>query len=468
MGDLLFEYKAKNGDILSFDMSQTICKPFGFYYSDRVMTPKGPASVVGIREGCMWFHIDGDTGASFWDTGKSYQDLQKLPITLIEPQPILVDLTEKNGVYKLKRITFKERNLHIILQNENGPCPLIAIGNVLALRGDIMIDSGDPGDIHKSVDIEYIKNLLTDLLVLRNASKGDDVAAQVQKAINQLPNLQTGMDVNFGFSQPDSFEKTDQSRIFELLGVRLMHGWMVDPIDSETCVVIANNTYNDLMNKLVALDNPTTSPSTPSQPSQTSQTISQPSSQPSSQTPPTPLSPTASPSSPVQSNPPDNEQKKDEPPKQPTPQDYHEGEIISSFLHQTSSQLTAHGLNVLRDSLQEGEFCVFFRNNHFSTLTKHDNQLYILVTDIGYEKERNIIWDLLNSVDGSSLLATGDFVPADDEKKEEITKTLELMGFPKNKIEEGLKSTPREKLVNPDDAISYLAQMFQQQPRQVV
>lgn len=41
------------------------------------------------------------------------------------------------------------------------------------------------------------------------------------------------MDVNFGFLEPDSFEKTDQSRIFDLLGVRIVHGWIVDPIDAE-------------------------------------------------------------------------------------------------------------------------------------------------------------------------------------------------------------------------------------------
>lgn len=36
----------------------------------------------------------------------------------------------KKSFYELKKINFFGRKLCIILQNENGPCPLIAIGNL--------------------------------------------------------------------------------------------------------------------------------------------------------------------------------------------------------------------------------------------------------------------------------------------------------------------------------------------------
>jgi hypothetical protein len=37
-------------------------------------------------------------------------------------------LEEKPLIYELKRIDFLNRKAPIVLQNENGPCPLIAIG----------------------------------------------------------------------------------------------------------------------------------------------------------------------------------------------------------------------------------------------------------------------------------------------------------------------------------------------------
>ena len=74
--------------------------------------------------------------------------------------------------------------------------------------------------------------------------------------------------------------------------------------------------------------------------------------------------------------------------------------------------------------MQEDEYAVFFRNNHFSTLTKHAGTvgfffffykmvisisspkkknfhtgfLYNLVTDIGYERERLIVWEKFDTV----------------------------------------------------------------------
>lgn len=47
------------------------------------------------------------------------------------------------------------------------------------------------------------------------------------------------------------------------------------------------------------------------------------------------------------------------------------GSIAEQFLSSTATQLTYHGLCELTSTVQEGELCVFFRNNHFSTMTKH-------------------------------------------------------------------------------------------------
>ena len=49
---------------------------------------------------------------------------------------------------------------------------------------------------------------------------------------------------------------------------------------------------------------------------------------------------------------------------------------------------------------------VFFRNNHFSALTKHDGQLFLLVTDLGYRKEA-VVWERLDDVTGDVEFLTG-------------------------------------------------------------
>lgn len=43
---------------------------------------------------------------------------------------------------------------------------------------------------------------------------------------------------------------------------------------------------------------------------------------------------------------------------------------MQEFITSTASQLTEYGLLELLTTLNEGELCVLFRNNHFSTLLK--------------------------------------------------------------------------------------------------
>ncbi len=50
-------------------------------------------------------------------------------------------MDESNPVYSLKRIKFFSRDVAIVCQNENGPCPLLAIVNVLSLRNQIKLPS---------------------------------------------------------------------------------------------------------------------------------------------------------------------------------------------------------------------------------------------------------------------------------------------------------------------------------------
>ena len=91
--------------------------------------------------------------------------------------------------------------------------------------------------------------------------------------------------------------------------------------------------------------------------------------------------------------------------------------LMQDWLATSANQLTYYGLEQLHRSLNESEMVVFFRNNHFSTMTKHAGELYLLATDIGFLQERDIVWERLNQVDGDSTLCDGLFKALDLEMR---------------------------------------------------
>ena len=46
--------------------------------------------------------------------------------------------------YKLKTIDFLGRRVPIVVQNANGPCPMLALANVLLLRNQIQLSPDAP------------------------------------------------------------------------------------------------------------------------------------------------------------------------------------------------------------------------------------------------------------------------------------------------------------------------------------
>ncbi|KAL2902367.1 Ubiquitin carboxyl-terminal hydrolase MINDY-2 [Bienertia sinuspersici] len=86
-----------------------------------------------------------------------------------------------------------------------------------------------------------------------------------------------------------------------------------------------------------------------------------------------------------------------------------QGELINNFLESNANQLTFFGLFSLQDGLKERELCVFFRNNHFSTMFKLEDELYLLATDQGYMNQPDLVWEKLNEVNGDTLFMTSNF-----------------------------------------------------------
>ncbi|KAK4769449.1 hypothetical protein SAY86_027599 [Trapa natans] len=268
---------------------------------------------------------------------------------------------EKESIHKTKIIQFLGRTTPVILQNDNGPCPLLAICNVLLLRNNLNL-SPDTAEVSQ----ERLLSLVAERLIDSNCNvnnKDDEYLENQQKniadAIDLLPRLTTGIDVNIEFKRIGDFEFTPECAIFDLLDIPLYHGWIVDPQDHETANAITNKSYNAIMGELVALD---------AQGVEDARGV-----------------------------------------VSKMKLTLHQGELVRNFLKNNVSQLTFYGLFCLQDGLKEHELCVFFRNNHFSTMFKYQGELYLLAIDQGYINQPNLVWEKLNEVNGDTLFMTGNF-----------------------------------------------------------
>jgi hypothetical protein len=121
-----------------------------------------------------------------------------------------------------------------VCQNENGPCPLIALANTLLLQGRIFIHP-DNSIISLTGLIELIANCLLEQNENRNKTDAESSAnylavAQRQDQLNDvltiLPSLVHGLDLNICFDGVDKFEFTRELTVFDALGISVFHGWV--------------------------------------------------------------------------------------------------------------------------------------------------------------------------------------------------------------------------------------------------
>ena len=180
--------------------------------------------------------------------------------------------------FKVKRIDFLGAKRAIVCQNENGPCPLIGIVNVLLLRNAVTLQ-GAP-DVPE-VSAQELMSLVAARILDENArggaggrtgddaAKGDDFEAMdaeqaeamrqnqeqnVSDAMAALPSLATGLDVNVRFRHALDFEFTAELAIFDLLDITLCHAWVADPAHHpEAAAAIGARGYNQLMERVIEL-----------------------------------------------------------------------------------------------------------------------------------------------------------------------------------------------------------------------
>ncbi|NWS19602.1 MINY1 hydrolase, partial [Pachyramphus minor] len=266
--------------------------------------------------------------------------------------------------YCVKWIRWKGELTPVITQSENGPCPLLAIMNVLLLRWKARWGVKLPPQKEVITAEELMAHLGDCILATQPRETSEGLQLNFQQNISDtmtvLPKLSTGLDVNVRFTGVSDFEYTPECIVFDLLNIPLYHGWLVDPQSPEMVQAVGKLSYNQLVEKIITCKQATDSSLLD------------------------PPSPDVAP---------------------PTPP----GLVAEQFLEATASQLSYHGLCELTAAAPEGELGVFFRNNHFSTMTKHKGHLYLLVTDQGFLQEEGVVWESLHTVDGDSCFCDTEF-----------------------------------------------------------
>ncbi|CCA71587.1 hypothetical protein PIIN_05524 [Serendipita indica DSM 11827] len=263
-----------------------------------------------------------------------------------------------------------QRRVRIVTQNTNGPCSFIAICNILIMRGAITIRPRD----RRSASYEYLAGLVGDYLV------NNVMDVDLDAVFSVLPKTQEGMDLNPLFTSISSFRpagKGGELKLFDLAGIKLVHGWIADPQSSEFAALSKAEDYDTCMDLIVAAD--------------------------------------AAMGGKLMVE--DNEAMLVEDsaakPAQLSEEEHQkvvDALQIRHWLDSNPTQMTYHGLFALNESqyIEPNELVCFFRGSHLSVLYKRkepgteSTMLYTLVTDRVFLKETDVVWESLVDVDGHS------------------------------------------------------------------
>ena len=283
----------------------------------------------------------------------------------------------------------KLRQSPVMVQNANGPCPLLALVNALVLStpSDYATALGETLRVREQVSLGLLLDAVIDELISRNGDLPD-----VSDMYAFLVNLHTGMNVNprfvpssetlvnlmdspieeglpgdlHGSRKAGGFEDTREMKLYSTFAIPLIHGWM-PPRNHPAFAALKRTarTYEDAQNLMF------------------------------------------------------REEELEEKLRQQglTPEEQLALEDIGSvkfFLSSTATQLTGYGLDTMTETMAPGSIAILFRNDHFSTLYRHpkSGQLLTLVTDMGYAGHDEVVWESLVDVSGEGCeFFSGDFRP---------------------------------------------------------
>jgi len=300
--------------------------------------------------------------------------------------------TQRKEHYQIKQIRWRDaygkklRISPILIQNMNGPCPLLALVNTLVLSTPVDVETAliETLRTREQISLGLLLDAVFDELMSGRRGTAAQNLPEVDDLYKFLLTLHTGMNVNPCFvftksrlsrdfhpalrehTQPGGFEETREMRLYSTFNIPLMHGWLPQrESPAYESFDRSAKTYEDAQN--------------------------------------------------IQFHEEDLEEKLNttglNTEEQHLFEDLH---TIKDFLSTWPTQLTDYGLAVLSEHLSAGQFAILFRNDHFSTMYKEpmSQQILTLVTDAGYSTHDEIVWESLVDVSSQgSEHFSGDFRP---------------------------------------------------------
>ena len=123
--------------------------------------------------------------------------------------------------FPVRLITFHDTPRQILMQRHNGPCSIIALANILLLRGDVFLSEAS------RVSFDTVANRIAEyILALRPQDAGADEA--LASLLEILPSTRAGLQVDVMFSACDKFDSQahnqGEMQLFEQARVELRKG----------------------------------------------------------------------------------------------------------------------------------------------------------------------------------------------------------------------------------------------------
>ena len=308
-------------------------------------------------------------------------------------------LTRAGETYQIRLVNWYDvsspinpRRSPIMVQNANGPCPLLALVNALVLttRSDVTTPLVETLRLREQVSLGLLLDAVIDELMSGRRRGSGGILPDVSELYAFLITLHTGMNVNPRFVPAEGttvslmdapidlptslhesrkaggFEDTREMRLYSTFSVPLIHGW-IPPRNHPAFAALKRTaeTYEDAQNVLFREE--------------------------------------------------ELEEKLHRQGLSPEEQQILEDiASVKYFLSSTATQLTGYGLDTVTETLAPGSVAILFRNDHFSTLYRHpkSGQLLTVVTDMGYAGHDEVVWESLVDVSGEGCeFFAGDFRP---------------------------------------------------------
>ena len=332
---------------------------------------------------------------------KAFDDSRRAPSTT-EVQPPRDESKRPNRAgetYQVRLVNWYDassptnpRRSPIMVQNANGPCPLLALVNALVLTTPSGITTAlvETLRVREQVSLGLLLDAVIDELMSGRRRGSSGILPDVSELYAFLVTLHTGMNVNPRFVPSEQsavnlmdapienltslheyrkaggFEDTREMRLYSTFSIPLIHGW-IPPRNHPAFAALKRTaeTYEDAQNIMFR-----------------------------------------------------EEELEEKLQREGLGQEeqliLEDIARVKYFLSSTATQLTGYGLDTVTETLAPGCVAILFRNDHFSTLYRHpkSGQLLTLVTDMGYAGHDEVVWESLVDVSGEGCeFFAGDFRP---------------------------------------------------------